>query len=252
MNTLKNQMAKGIVKFQFIKADGTLRTAYGTRNPRLIETLCPNNDERETSRTQNPNVMAYFDLVKNAWRSFRIDRFDSVLKAYDNTESACIELVLQMDKPENLENVETIVKSIASLYKIEPQIIHLNLFFLGMRFGITEESIQTLLEMANDAGIYPIQASEIQEDDEVEDENEDEDDEVESATINFLDFLQETLQNSFLNDEPEPDQADVNVEIPTTQMSSLEPQQPTKDELLSKLLELHKQEEEIIQMLRTM
>lgn len=69
-------LAEGPVKFNFTKADGTLREMNGTTKMEMIPA-----EEHPTGegRTSTDEVQTVFDLDKNAWRSFRWDRFGEVL-----------------------------------------------------------------------------------------------------------------------------------------------------------------------------
>lgn len=61
-------LGKGAVRFTFIKKDGSVRTAYGTRNPELISNATGVAFSESTSSRPNPN--AFYDLEKMAWRSY--------------------------------------------------------------------------------------------------------------------------------------------------------------------------------------
>lgn len=57
-------MHEGIVKFYFIKVDGTKREAYGTLKHELVP---PTGDNRRNNNT----CQVYFDTEKEAWRCFK-------------------------------------------------------------------------------------------------------------------------------------------------------------------------------------
>lgn len=61
----KAAMQKGIVKFRFVKVDGSMREAYGT----LKVDLLPKHEV--TNRRQNDTVQVYFDTEKREWRCFK-------------------------------------------------------------------------------------------------------------------------------------------------------------------------------------
>ena len=65
---LKKKLRSGqIVKFAYLKKDGSIRIAFGTTNPDFIaDKVCGWGVSREEYATT-----AYFDLEKAAWRSFR-------------------------------------------------------------------------------------------------------------------------------------------------------------------------------------
>lgn len=63
-----NTLTNAIATVRFTKKDGTLREMRCT----LQETFLPK-QMSETTRKQNDEVLAVWDLDKDAWRSFRID-----------------------------------------------------------------------------------------------------------------------------------------------------------------------------------
>ena len=77
MNTtdLKKALYEGIVNFEFIKKDGTLRHARGTTCPDLV----PADDTPKNKRTPEQQAaydrqtVAFYDIDKKGWRSMRID-----------------------------------------------------------------------------------------------------------------------------------------------------------------------------------
>ena len=68
----------GVMYFRYIKKDATIRVAYGT----LKEDLIPAEQRPKGVIQRRPNYssFAYYDLVRNEWRSFSITMFlfDSV------------------------------------------------------------------------------------------------------------------------------------------------------------------------------
>lgn len=63
----------GIVDFEFIKKDGSVRTAKGTL---VAEHLpAPKADSDGRSRKPSDNVLVYFDMEKQAFRSFVKESF---------------------------------------------------------------------------------------------------------------------------------------------------------------------------------
>lgn len=62
---LKVAMRKGAVVFKFVKVDGSIRDAIGT----LAESVVP--QIGTSGRRKNNDVTVYFDLTRQAWRSFR-------------------------------------------------------------------------------------------------------------------------------------------------------------------------------------
>ena len=67
-----------VVEFQFEKKDGTIRTAYGTRNPKIIsDTLgsLGSTSSSGKSGASRPGFITYFDMEKKQFRCFAEDRF---------------------------------------------------------------------------------------------------------------------------------------------------------------------------------
>jgi len=67
-HNLRQRMQKGVEKFEFIKADGTVRFAIGTLDANQISY------EAKGGRKSSDSTIVYFDLDANEFRSFRIDR----------------------------------------------------------------------------------------------------------------------------------------------------------------------------------
>ena len=65
---IKITMEKGKTEFSFLKKDGSTRHAFGTRNLDLIPS---ESWPKNSSIPSVTNVVKYFDLEKNAWRSFQ-------------------------------------------------------------------------------------------------------------------------------------------------------------------------------------
>ena len=63
-----NMLHEGIVDFEFIKKDGTVRQAKGTLVAEYLP--APKTDSDIVSRKTNENVMVYFDMDKKSFRSF--------------------------------------------------------------------------------------------------------------------------------------------------------------------------------------
>ena len=72
---LKKALFEGIVLFEFIKKDGSLRHARGTTCPDLV----PSDDTPKGKRTPlqqaayDRQTVAFYDIDRKAWRSMRID-----------------------------------------------------------------------------------------------------------------------------------------------------------------------------------
>ena len=66
-------MRTRIVEFYFIKKDGTVRQAFGTLQKDVILPLIKDTSNREP----NPELVTYYDTVKQQFRSFRKENFKS-------------------------------------------------------------------------------------------------------------------------------------------------------------------------------
>jgi hypothetical protein len=67
------QMKSRIVEFYFVKKDGTVRQAFGTLQDDIILPLIKDTSNREP----NPELVTYYDTVKQQFRSFRKENFKS-------------------------------------------------------------------------------------------------------------------------------------------------------------------------------
>ena len=80
---LKKALNEGIVLFEFIKKDGSLRHARGTTCPDLV----PSDDTPKNKRTPEQQALydrqtiAFYDIDKKGWRSMRIDTIWSYKRA---------------------------------------------------------------------------------------------------------------------------------------------------------------------------
>lgn len=63
---LRTAMQSRIVKFYFMKVDGSLREAYGTLKEGLVPVVSGNDH-----RKKNDTVQTYFDTEKSEWRCFK-------------------------------------------------------------------------------------------------------------------------------------------------------------------------------------
>lgn len=72
---LKEKLRSGqIVKFAYLKKDGSIRIAFGTTNPDFIaDKVCGWGVSREEYATT-----AYYDLESGGWRSFRWENLIAV------------------------------------------------------------------------------------------------------------------------------------------------------------------------------
>ena len=80
---LKQALYEGIVLFQFVKKDGTLRHARGTTCPDLVPTDDTPKGARkpETQAKFDRQTVAFYDIDKKAWRCMRIDTIWSYQRA---------------------------------------------------------------------------------------------------------------------------------------------------------------------------
>lgn len=70
-------LRQGKVNFSFKKADGELREANGTLIQRIIPAEKQNWDSNPNPPGSNPDNVVYWDMDKNAWRSFKISKLES-------------------------------------------------------------------------------------------------------------------------------------------------------------------------------
>lgn len=66
VDELNKMLHEGIVEFEFIKKDGSVRQAKGT----LLTEHLPAPKADATPRKKNDDVLVYFDLDKKSFRSF--------------------------------------------------------------------------------------------------------------------------------------------------------------------------------------
>ena len=72
---LRKALYEGVVLFEFVKKDGTLRHVRGTTCPDLL----PTDDTPKGKRTPEQQALyerttvAFYDIDKKAWRCMRID-----------------------------------------------------------------------------------------------------------------------------------------------------------------------------------
>ena len=69
INDFKKALHEGIVNFTYIKKDGSTREAKGTLQEKFITVTSTGTN----TRPKPDNIVAYWDLDKNAWRSFITD-----------------------------------------------------------------------------------------------------------------------------------------------------------------------------------
>ena len=84
---LTNELAKGLLEFSYMKNDGTLRHARGTLcdgvSDRFDEWKRKQaekpKDKKAESKTRPREIITYWDLDKEGFRSFRADRLIEVI-----------------------------------------------------------------------------------------------------------------------------------------------------------------------------
>jgi hypothetical protein len=76
-------LRSGIVKFEFEKKDGSLRVAYGTRNPKIISDVIGERPAGEgPKKAPRPGFITYFDMEKGSFRCFAEERFVGVVEEH--------------------------------------------------------------------------------------------------------------------------------------------------------------------------
>lgn len=69
-----SDLNSGVVTFTYQKINGETREARGT----LVQNLLPTHHRtKSSSRKKNPNIICYYDLNSQGWRSFRKDLLES-------------------------------------------------------------------------------------------------------------------------------------------------------------------------------
>ena len=73
LQEFNEMLHNGIVNFEFVKKDGTIRQAKGTLVAEHLPTPKANSDA--PARKTNENVLVYFDMEKQSFRSFVKESF---------------------------------------------------------------------------------------------------------------------------------------------------------------------------------
>ena len=68
----KNALHKRVVEFEYKKKNGETRTAHGTLN---LDIMGTDNAPKGTDGEVSDNVIRYFDMDSNGWRSFIVENF---------------------------------------------------------------------------------------------------------------------------------------------------------------------------------
>ena len=67
-----NLMKENIIHLKFTKVDGTIREARGTLKADIV---VPYEKKTERVKPENDNIIRYWDVDKNEWRSFKYENF---------------------------------------------------------------------------------------------------------------------------------------------------------------------------------
>ena len=70
LEELKERLKHEVVAFRYFKKDGSKRTAIGTLDS-TKSTYLANYENSSANYTKNPDVTTYWDVNKNAWRTFK-------------------------------------------------------------------------------------------------------------------------------------------------------------------------------------
>lgn len=81
-SSLETLLTNGVAKFSFVKKNGEIREAVGTKK------FIPEDHAPKGTGTESPGVITYFDLEKNSWRALRQGSVTSVYmeESYKLTE----------------------------------------------------------------------------------------------------------------------------------------------------------------------
>jgi hypothetical protein len=71
---IKSHLAMGEVKIKFLKKDSTMRDMRCTLGAGYL----PVTEEKEVKRKENPEVLAVWDMDKDAWRAVRYDAIKEI------------------------------------------------------------------------------------------------------------------------------------------------------------------------------
>ena len=83
IHDLRKALNEGVVLFEFIKEDGTLRHARGTTCPDLVPTdnMPQNKRTPQQQAAFERQTVAFYDIDKKGWRSMRINTIWSYQRA---------------------------------------------------------------------------------------------------------------------------------------------------------------------------
>ena len=77
-NDLYDLLREGVTHFWFRKTDGSLRSAYGTLDMGIIERHGGVPEGEARSERAFSGAVSYYDLEKDAWRSFKADSVQEI------------------------------------------------------------------------------------------------------------------------------------------------------------------------------
>lgn len=87
VSRIKDRMRAGVAKFSFVKQNGDVRIAYGTRNPALLSLFSTNTVDGHLGEPDG-NHFNYFDIQRRSWRCFCTPDVKSVIgEAITNMET---------------------------------------------------------------------------------------------------------------------------------------------------------------------
>ena len=85
---LKKALYEGVVLFEFVKKDGSIRHARGTTCPDLVPTdnMPQNKRTPQQQALYDRQTVAFYDIDKKGWRCMRIDTIWSYQRAMKLTD----------------------------------------------------------------------------------------------------------------------------------------------------------------------
>jgi predicted secreted protein len=84
---LQADLREGIYTIVFEKVNGEERTMKCTLHSDYLPPLLTEGDEVPTTKKENPNVIAVWDMEKDGWRSMRVDSIKTVLREEEDGAS---------------------------------------------------------------------------------------------------------------------------------------------------------------------
>ena len=85
-NDVYDLLREGVAHFWFRKADGSSRGAYGTLARAIIERHSGSPEGNDRRGRTFSGAVSYYDLEKDAWRSFRADSVQEIDFEYGKGE----------------------------------------------------------------------------------------------------------------------------------------------------------------------